>query len=83
MFLYSYYYYYYYYFAFGQLPQHMKVPRLGVILELQLLAYTATPDPSHVYDPRHRPQQRWILNVLSEARDQPCILMDTRQACYC
>ena len=33
--------------------QHMKVPRLGVELELQLLAYaaaTAMPDPSHVCD---------------------------------
>ena len=30
----------------------MEVPRLGIKLELQLLAYTtatATPDPSHIY----------------------------------
>ena len=33
----------------GPYPQHMEVPRLGVDLELQLLAYTtatAMPDPS-------------------------------------
>ena len=35
----------------GLHPQHMEVSRLGVLLELQLPAYTtatATPDPSHV-----------------------------------
>ena len=35
----------------GPHPQHREVPRLGVKLELQLLAYniaTATQDPSHV-----------------------------------
>ena len=58
----------------------MEVPRLGVQLELQLLAYTtatAMPDPSHIWDLRHSLQQRWILNPLSEARDQTHILMDT------
>ena len=34
--------------------QHTEVPRLGVKLELQLLAYaTATWDPSHIYDLHH------------------------------
>ena len=50
---------------------HMKVPRQGVKLELQLLAYTtvtAMPDPSsHLH---HSSWQRQILNPPSEARDQ-------------
>ena len=29
----------------------------------------ATPDPSHIYDPRWSLQQRQILNPLGEARD--------------
>ena len=47
----------------------MDVPRLGVKLELQLLAYstaTATPD----------------LNPLSVAGDQTLVLMRTSQVCY-
>ena len=55
--------------------------RLGVILELLLLAYTtatATPDPSLVGNLRCSSQQCWILNPLSEARDQTRVLMDTR-----
>ena len=38
---------------------------------------TATPDPSCVCNPYHSSRQHWILNPLSEARDQACILMDT------
>ena len=56
----------------GLHPQHMGVPRLGVELELQLLAYataTAMPDLSRICDLHHSLQQRWILNPLSEARD--------------
>ena len=55
----------------------MEVPRLEIESELQLLAYgtaTATWDPSHVCSLH---QQCWILNPLSEARDQTCNLMDT------
>ena len=43
----------------------MEVPKLGVQLELQLLAYataTGTPDPSHVCDLYHSSQQYRILN---------------------
>ena len=55
----------------------MEVHRLGLELELQLLAYTtATPDPSHICDLYHSSQQRLILNPLSEARDRTHILMD-------
>ena len=50
----------------------MEVPRLGVQLELSLLAYTAataTPDSSCVCDLHHSLQQCQILNPLSKARD--------------
>ena len=56
------------------------VPRLGVQLELYLLAYTtatATADPSRVCNLHYSSWQLHILNPLSEARDQTCILMDT------
>ena len=52
--------------------RHMEVPRLGVELELQLLAYTtasATQDLSHICDLHLSLQQHQILNPLSEARD--------------
>ena len=64
----------------GMYLQHVEVPRRGVKLELQLLAYaTATWDPSLVYD-LHR-SSLWcrILNPLSGARDQTCVLMDISQ----
>ena len=57
----------------------MEVPRRGVKLELQLLAYataTAMWDPSHVCDLHHSSQQRQILNPLSEAGDRTCVVMD-------
>ena len=63
----------------------MEVPRLGVKLELQLLACTtatATRDPSRVCDLHHSSQQRQILNALSKARDQTRILTDTHQVCF-
>ena len=54
----------------------MEVPRLGVQLELQLLAYmTTTPDQSQVCDLHHSSRQHWILNPLIEARDRTCNLM--------
>ena len=51
---------------------HMEVPRLGLQLELQLLAYaiaTVTLDLSHVCDLHHSSQQCQILNPLSKARE--------------
>ena len=62
----------------------MKVPRLGVQLELQLLDYTiatATLDTSCICDLYHSSQQCWILNQLSEARGRTQVLMDTSQVC--
>ena len=58
---------------------HVEVPRLGVQSELQLLAYeaTAAQDPSSICGLHYSSRQRRILNPLSKARDQTCILMDT------
>ena len=62
------------FFFLGLHLWHIEVPRLGVELEPQLPAYTtatAMPDPS------------LVINPLSEARDQTCILMDTGWVRYC
>ena len=63
----------------------MEVPRLGVELELKLLAYataTAMWDPGGVCDLHHDSWQLRIINPLCETRDQARILMDTSQVCY-
>ena len=57
----------------------MEVPRLGVELELQLLAYTTATamwDLSHVCDLHHSSWQCQIPDPLSKARDQTSNLMD-------
>ena len=83
--LYSFFFFFFLAFVFlGSHLLHMEVPRLRVKLELQPLAYvtaTATPDLSRVCSLHHSSQQRWILNPLSEARDQICVLMDTSRIC--
>ena len=56
------------------------IPRLGVKLELQLLAYptaTAMQDPSCVFDLHHSSRQCQIPNPLSEARNRTLVLTDT------
>ena len=58
----------------------MEVPRMEAELELQLQAYItarATLDWSGICDLHHSLLQHWILNSLSEDRDQICILTDT------
>ena len=58
----------------------MEVPRLGVELELQLLAYTtatATLDLSHICDRVCNLGQRWIRNPMCEARDRTHVFTDT------
>ena len=58
----------------------MEVLRLGIKLELQLLAYTiatATPAPTHICDLCCSLWQRRILNPLSKVRGQTRILVDT------
>ena len=72
-------------FFLGPHPQHMKVPILGVKLDLQLLACaraTATQDPSHICDLYHSSRQHQIPSPLSEARDKTHILMNTSQICF-
>ena len=62
--------------------QHMEVPRLGVELELLLLAHAiakATPDLSHICNLHHSSWQHQILNPLRETRDGTHILMKTSQ----
>ena len=69
----------------GLLLWHREVSRLGVELELQLLAYataTAMQDQSCICDLYYRSRQHWIPNPLSEARDGNHILMDTSQICF-
>ena len=64
----------------------MEVPRLGVKSEWQLPAYataTATWDLRCVCDLHHSSQQRQILNPLSEAGDQTCVLMDAGHIRFC
>ena len=77
----DYYYLFIYLFIFFRPHRrHMEVPRLGAESELQLPAYTtatATPGPSRICDLHHSSWQCQILNLLSEARDRTCILMDT------
>ena len=64
----------------GLHPQHMEVPRLGVEMELELLACsTAMPDPSFICSLHHSSWQRQILNPLSKARDKTHVLMDTNR----
>ena len=61
----------------------MEVSRIGVKLEIQLLAYaTATQNSSHVCDLPQSSQQHWILSPLSKARDQTCNLMDPSHVLY-
>ena len=60
----------------------MEVPRLGVKLELQLLAYAMATaivmrDLSHICDLYCNLWQCRILNLLNKSRNQTCILMDT------
>ena len=59
--------------------QHMEVLRLGVELELQLLAYTtAKGGLSHICDLYQSSWQYQIFNPLSKARDLTYILHYTR-----
>ena len=72
----------FFFFVFlGPHLRQMEVPRLGVEMELQLLAYatvTAMQDLSHVCDLYHSSWQCQILNLLTESRAQTCNLMVPR-----
>ena len=63
---------FFFFFFLGPHMGHTEVPRLGLELELQLLAYTTaavTWDPSRICDLYHSLWQHRILNPLIEARD--------------
>ena len=67
-------------FFLGAHLWHMEVPRLGVELELQLLAYatsTTTWDLGHFCYLHQSSWQGWIPNPLGKARDQTHLLMNT------
>ena len=66
----------------GPNQRYMEVPRPRMESDLQLPAYataTAMWDLSHVFDLHCSSRQHQILNPLSVARDQTCILMDASQ----
>ena len=67
----------------GRHPWHMDVPRLEVEPELQLPAYTTATATWDLSCGRRHSWQCWIINPLSEARDQTLILMDTSHVSYC
>ena len=65
--------------------QHVEVPRLGVLSELQLPAYTratAMRDLSPVCNLYHSSWQHRILNPLSEAGDQNHNLVVPSRICF-
>ena len=74
---------YFIYFLFlflGPHLWHVEIPKRGVELELQLLAYTtatATWYLSFIYDQHHSSQQCQIPNPPEQGRDQTHILIDT------
>ena len=73
------------FFFWGPHLRHMEIPRLGVELELQLLAFstlTVMLGLSWVCRLYHSSWQCWILNPLSKGRNWTWILMDTSQVCY-
>ena len=64
---------------------HMKVSRLGIESELQLLAYTiatAVRDPSHVWGLHHSSPQPRIRKSMSKARD-PTSMFLFGLVCFC
>ena len=70
LFFYLFIYLFFFFMAYGS-------SQAGAKSELQLPAYptaTATQDPSHAYDLHHSSKHHWILNPLSETRDQTCNL---------
>ena len=60
----------------------MEVPLAKGQIRAVATTATAMQDPSHVFDLHHSSGQRQILNMLIEARDQTCLLMNTSQICF-
>ena len=72
---------YSFFFIFRPHLRLLEVPRLEVKLELLLAYITATAiwNLSCICNPLHSLWQCWILNPLSKARNQTCILRDISQ----
>ena len=71
-----------FFFFSGSHLQHMEVPKLGIKLEMQLLAdTTVTLDLSHICDLCCSLQQCQILNPLSKPKNWTCIHRD-RMLCF-
>ena len=74
---------FFFFFVFiGPYPWHVEVPRLGVELELHLPAYTTAMGTLRICNLHLSSQQRRILNLLSKARDQTCVVLGNRQICF-
>ena len=74
-----------FYFICGHSCRIWKFSRLGIESEPQVPAYTtatATLDLSCICSLHHSSRQCWILNPLSETRDQTCVLMDSSQISF-
>jgi len=70
----------YYVFLFMATPSAYGSSQATGQVGTQLPAYTiatAKPDLGHIYNLSHSLWQCWILNPLSKARDQTCILTET------
>ena len=48
---------------------------IGATASSLIHSHTATPDPSNIFNLPHSSRQHWILNPLSQARDQTCNLI--------
>ena len=73
------------FFFLGAHLCQVEVPSLAVKLKIQSPAYTtatARRDLSRVCNRHHSSWQCWILNPLTEARGQTCILRDASQICF-
>ena len=70
-------------FFFRAAPTAYQSSRLGVELELQLLACaTAMPDLRWICDLNRSSWQCWILNPLHKARNWTCVFIDTSRVCH-
>ena len=69
-----------FFFFLGPHPWHVEVPRIAVNRAVAAGLHhsrIATLDRSHGCDLHHSSWQCWILDPLSEARDQTRVLTDT------
>ena len=63
-------------------PRPQWFIRIGPIVAARLHHSHSNVGSNRICDPYHSSCQLWILNPLSKAKDQTCILMDTSQICF-